>query len=181
MKRPLIVLMMLLMLLLPAVCAAEGYVMVNYGIGGDIDEPSLGVEIGGIFLSRLHPEGGAFSFGLGVSVADTDEDVPIAALPPTPAPPYDLIARYNDGNEQEVYVSLGAEIIPALFAVGGLGYASQDTVLIARSAGQYYEVDSESENNVSWMLGMRYIIRGLNAGLGYHSRRGVMAGIGIAF
>ncbi len=170
-----------LLVLVPTLCRAEGYVMVNYGIGGDIDEPSLGVEMGGIFLSRLHPEGGAVSFGLGVSIADTDEDIPSAVLPPVPAPAYDLLAEYNDGNEQEVYVSLGAEMVPALFAVGGLGYASQDTVRVGRSGGQFYEVDTESDHNVSWMLGMRYIIQGLNVGLGYHSRRGILAGVGVAF
>lgn len=180
MKRLLTALAVLLVLV-PTLCSAEGYVMVNYGIGGDIDEPSLGVEMGGIFLFRLHPEGGAISFGLGVSVADTDEDIPPAALPPVPSPAYDLLTEYNDGNEQEVYLSFGAEMIPALFAVGGVGYASQDTVLVGRSGDQFYEVGSESDNNVTWMLGMRYIIQGLNVGLGYHSRRGILAGVGIAF
>ncbi len=180
MKRLLIALAFLLVLV-PTLCRAEGYVMVNYGIGGDIDEPSLGVEMGGIFFSHLHPEGGAVSFGLGVSIADTDEDIPSAVLPPVPAPAYEQFTEYNDGNEQEVYVSVGAEMIPALFAVGGVGYASQDTVVVGRSADQFYEVDSESDNNVTWMLGMRYIIQGLNVGLGYHSRRGILAGIGVAF
>ncbi|MCK9263253.1 MAG: hypothetical protein M0R18_05515, partial [Deltaproteobacteria bacterium] len=83
--------------------------------------------------------------------------------------------------EQEVYVNIGAEMIPALFAVAGVGYASQDTVLVGRYADQLYEVDSESDNNITWMLGMRYIIQGLNVGLGYHSRRGILAGIGVAF
>ena len=80
-----------------------------------------------------------------------------------------------------MYVSIGAEMIPALFAVGGIGYSSQDTVLIGRSGDQFFEVDSESDNNVTWMLGMRYIIQGLNVGLGYHSRRGILAGVGVAF
>jgi len=178
MKRLLTALTVLLVLV-PTLCSAEGYVMVNYGIGGDIDEPSLGVEMGGIFLSRLHPEGGAVSFGLGVSVADTDEDIPATVFSPPAG--FDQFIEYNDGNEQEVYVSIGAEMIPALFAVGGIGYSSQDTVLIGRSGDQFFDVDSESDNNVTWMLGMRYIIQGLNVGLGYHSRRGILAGVGVAF
>ena len=40
-----------LMMLIPAVCAAEGYVQVNYGIGGKIDDTRLGVELG---LSLIH-------------------------------------------------------------------------------------------------------------------------------
>lgn len=178
MKRLLTALTVLLVLV-PTLCSAEGYVMVNYGIGGDIDEPSLGVEMGGIFLSRLHPEGGAVSFGLGVSVADTDEDIPATVFSPPAG--FDQFIEYNDGNEQEVYVSFGAEIIPALFAVTGMGYASQDTVTIGRFGGQNFEVDSESDNNISWMLGLRYVIQGLNAGVGFHSRRGVMVGLGVAF
>jgi hypothetical protein len=54
----------LMIVFIPAICQAEGYVIVNYGIGGEIDEPSLGLEIGGIFLSYLHPTGGALSLGI---------------------------------------------------------------------------------------------------------------------
>ena len=168
---------------IPAVCQAEGYVIVNYGIGGEIDEPSLGVEIGGIFLSYLHPAGGPLSLGIGVSVGDTDEDPPSASSPPAPAPApaYDAIRDFNDGNEQEVYVSFGAELVPSFFGVAGLGYASQNTTTIGTSGGQNYETGTDTDKNVTWMLGMRYIIEGINVGLGYHSRRGILASLGIAF
>ena len=171
----------LMVVILPAVCQAEGYVIVNYGIGGDIDEPSLGVEIGGIFLSYLHPTGGALSFGIGISAGDTDEDPPSASLPPAPAPAYDALRDFNDGNEQEVYVSFGAEMVPSFFGVAGLGYASQNTTTIGTSGGQDYEVDTDKDKNITWMLGMRYIVEGINVGLGYHSRRGILASLGIAF
>jgi hypothetical protein len=167
-------------LLLPAVCSASGYVLANYVIGGEIDEPSLGVEIGGIFLSDLHPTGGALSFGLGVSVADTDEDPPSAAHP-LPAQTYDYLKKYNEGYEQEIDITFGAEMIPAFFAVGGVGYASQDTTTIGVSGSQPYEVETDTDRNVTWMLGARYVIEGLNIGLGFHSRRGIMASVGIAF
>ncbi len=167
------------LLLFPSLCLASGYVLVNYGIGGDVDEPSLGVEMGGIFLSDLHPTGGALSFGLGVSVADTDENPP-SALPPSGGP-YDSLVDYNDGREQEIDVTFGGELIPSLFAVGGLGYSTQDTTIIGISGGQYYEVETDTDKNATWMLGIRYVIEGLDIGLGFHSRRGIMAGIGIAF
>ncbi|HQJ10130.1 MAG TPA: hypothetical protein PLF54_14070, partial [Deltaproteobacteria bacterium] len=113
----------------PAVCLASGYVLVNYGIGGKVDEPSLGVELGGIFLSDLHPTGGALSLGLGVSIADTDEN------PPSTGEPFNTRTKFNDGNEQEIDVTFGAEMIPSFFAVAGVGYASQDTVTIGSDAG----------------------------------------------
>ena len=165
----------------PAVCLAEGYVLVNYGIGGEIDEPSLGVEMGGIFLSYLHPTGGALSLGIGISVGDTDEDPPSAALPPSPAPAYSSVRDLNDGNEQEVYLSFGAEIVPSFFGIAALGYANQNITTIGVSGLDNYEIDTDKDKNVTWMLGMRYIIEGLNMGLGYHSRRGILASLGIAF
>ncbi len=179
MKRSILV--VFLCMFIPALCQAEGYVFVNYGIGGEIDEPSLGVEMGGIFLSYLHPTGGALSLGIGVSVGDTDEDPPSGSVPLTPAPSYTSLKDYNDGNEQEVYLSFGAEMTPSFFAVAGLGYASQNTATIGVFEGQAYEVDTDKDKNVTWMLGMRYVIEGLNLGLGYHSRRGILAGLGIAF
>ena len=171
----------LMVVFIPAVCQAEGYVIVNYGIGGEIDEPSLGVEMGGIFLSYLHPTGGALSLGIGISAGDTDEDSPSALSPPSPAPAYDALRDYNDGNEQEVYISFGAEMIPSFFGVAGLGYASQNTVTIGTSGVQNYEIGSDKDKFVTWMLGMRYIVEGVNVGLGYHSRRGILASLGIAF
>lgn len=166
---------------LPLMCHGAGYVCANYAVGGKIDEPSLGIELGGIFLSSLHPTGGALSVGLGVSIADTDEDPPSAEEPPVTEPVYSVLRDYNDGNEQEVTLTFGAEMIPALFAVAGVGYASQDVTTIGTAGDQRYEVDSETDTNISFMVGLRYVIHGLNAGIGYHSRRGVMASLGIAF
>lgn len=179
MKKFLIAVIMVVFV--PAVCLAEGYVLVNYGIGGEIDEPSLGVEMGGIFLSYLHPTGGALSLGIGISVGDTDEDPPSASIPPAPAPAYDSIHEFNDGNEQEVYLSFGAEMVPSFFGVAALGYANQNTTTIGVSGGDSYEIDTDKDRNVTWMLGMRYVIEGLNMGLGFHSRRGILASLGIAF
>ncbi|HOS96490.1 MAG TPA: hypothetical protein PLR71_08690 [Deltaproteobacteria bacterium] len=157
---------MLLVILVPSVSEGAGYVALNYGTGGEVDESSYGIELGGIFLSSHHPRGGAFSVGLGVSIADTDED-----------PPANPTRKYNDGNEQEVSLVLGAEITPAFFGVAGVGYASQDIVKPGIDPGG----DSDTDRNASWMLGARYVVEWFNIGVGYHSRRGVMAGIGVAF
>ncbi|HPI91655.1 MAG TPA: hypothetical protein PLT09_00170 [Deltaproteobacteria bacterium] len=156
----------LVLLFIPLVSHGAGYVLADYGSGGEVDGPSYGLEMGGIFLSPYHPNGGAFSVGLGISIADTDEN-----------PPASPTRKYNDGNEQEVHATLGAEITPAFFGVAGIGYASQDVV----KPGTVSEKDSDTENHVSWMLGMRYVVEWFNLGVGYHSRRGVMAGFGVAF
>lgn len=153
---------MLFLILYPMLSHGAGYVFASYGSGGEVDGPSYGLEMGGIFLSPYHPNGGAFSVGVGISIADTDED-----------PPDDPAREYNDGNEQEVYAAFGAEITPAFFGVAGIGYASQDIVKP--------EEESDTDSNVSWMLGVRYVVEWFNIGVGYHSRRGVMAGFGVAF
>ncbi|MDT8271910.1 MAG: hypothetical protein RRA35_01835 [Desulfomonilia bacterium] len=177
-----VVTLVVAMLVLPWVCHGAGYVCVNYALGGKIDGPSLGIEMGGVFLSDLHPQDGALSVGIGISVADTDDDPPSADTPPVQQPTYSAQKEYNDGYEQEVSLVLGAELIPAFFAVLGVGYASQDTVLVGTTAGnQHYKLDTETDTNVSLMLGMRYVLRGLNMGLGFHTRRGVMVSLGIAF
>ena len=161
-----IILPALLFLLFPMISHGAGYVIANYGSGGDVDGPSYGLEMGGIFLSPYHPQGGAFSVGLGISIADTDEDPP------------DVPAKeYNDGNEQEVHAAFGAEITPAFFGVAGIGYASQDIVKPDGVGGK----DSDTDTNVTWMLGVRYVMEWFNIGVGYHNRRGVLAGFGVAF
>jgi hypothetical protein len=168
------------LVLLPGVCGASGYVMVNYGYGGKVDNPSLGVELGGVFLSSLHPSGGALSVGLGVSVADTDDNPP-ASKTVFPVPPLSHRTDFNDGNEQEINAVFGAELMPSLFAVVGAGYSTQDTVTLGVNSGKVYEADSGTDKNATFMLGLRYVVQGLDLGLGFHTRRGIMAGVGIAF
>lgn len=161
-----IILGSLFVLFLPALSHGAGYVLGNFGVGGEVDSPSYGLELGAIFLSPYHPTGGAYSVGLGISIADSDEDPPDA---PT--------KEYNDGNEQEVCAVFGAEISPAFFGVAGVGYASQDIV----KPGTTTDRETETDTNVTWMLGARYVVEWFNFGVGYHSRRGVMASLGVAF
>ena len=154
-----IILITLVMTVLPVLSHGAGYVLLNYGDGGDVHAASYGIELGGIFLSPYHPNGGAFSLGIGASIADTDETV--------------SDRKYNDGNEQEICAIFGAEIVPAFFGVAGVGFANQDVINSDRTRS--------TDNNVTWMLGMRYVVQYMNIGLGYDYRRGVMAGIGVAF
>jgi hypothetical protein len=160
-----IILCTLLITILPLISHGAGYVLGNFGTGGKVHDPSYGLEMGGIFLSPYHPNGGAFSLGLGASIAQTDEN-----------PPSDPIKKYNDGTEQEIYTTFGAEIVPAFFGVAGVGYASQEIVKPGLSGKE-----SDTQTNVAWILGMRYVVRGFNMGVGFDTRRGVTASLGVAF
>lgn len=166
-----IILWTLLITILPLISHGAGYVLATYGNGGKVNDSSYGLEMGGIFLSPYHPNGGAFSLGIGASIAQTDEDAPSDTSGNW---------KFNDGNEQEIYAAFGAEIVPAFFGVVGLGYAVQN-IKSASSSGNTSTSGSENDNNFAWMVGMRYVVKGINMGLGYDYRRGVIAGIGVAF
>lgn len=154
--------------LLPGLSYGAGYIIGTYGFGGPMDDISWGAEIGGVFLSDLHPTGGAVSGGVGFSVGQTEDSIPSTAP---------SSKRFNDGNENEGYINLGAELAPAFFGTVGLGYSSQKVVTIAPAG----ETDSETKNYVTGMIGLRYVIQGLSAGIGFHTRRGIMVNLGLAF
>jgi hypothetical protein len=174
------VLMVCMLLLLPGLSHAAGYVIGTYGFGGKMDGSSWGVELGGVFLSDLHPNGDALSAGIGFSVGNTDDNPPSASVPPTGVSP-DQIKKYNDGNEYEGYVNFGAELMPSLFGSIGIGYSTQKVLSIGQSGGAYYETRDETEKYVTGMIGLRYVIEGFSMGIGFHTRRGVMLNLGVAF
>jgi hypothetical protein len=160
-----IILITLAMMVLPVISHGAGYILANYGDGGKVHASSYGLELGGIFLSPYHPHGGAFSLGIGASIANTDENQSSS-----------FTGKFKDGNEQEIYASFGAEIVPAFFGVVGVGYASQDT-----KTNNGNGTSSGTDNFGTWMLGMRYVVKSFDIGLGYDYRRGVTATLGVAF
>lgn len=171
---------MVWLLLVPAVGHAAAYGLFSYGIGGDVDEASYGFELGGVFLSDWHPAGGVFSLGLGISFADTDDDPPgTQALPGGTT--LSGLREYNDGDEQSIGIVFGAELVPQVFGVLGVGYSQQNVVTVGSSGGVFYEADEETDGNVPVLLGVRYLREGLALGIGYETRRGILATIGIAF
>jgi hypothetical protein len=151
------------LMVFPMISHGAGYLLVNYGDGGKVHASSYGVELGGIFLSPYHPNGGAFSLGIGGSIANTDESAPA-----------DKSKQFNDGNEQEICATFGAEIVPAFFGVAGVGFATQDV-------RKPDATKASTDNNVTWMLGMRYVVKAFDVGLSYDYRRGIMASLGVAF
>jgi hypothetical protein len=174
MKKAMLV---VLLALVPMISHGAGYIIGDFGTGGEIHGPSYGIELGGIFLSPLHPRGGAFSVGMGVSVADTDDDPTSTETILQTTSRKDL----NDGNETEVHATFGAEIVPALFGIVGIGYSSQDITVTGVATGQRYKIDTKTDNNVTGLFGIRYVRQWMNLGVGYHTRRGIMASIGFAF
>jgi len=154
--------------LVPGLTYGSGYVIGTYGFGGSMDDLSWGAEMGGVFLSDMHPTGGALSAGIGFSVGETEDDVP--STYPNPK-------KFDDGKEYEGYVDCGAEFIPGFFGTVGLGYSTQKVVTIARAG----EIDSETEEHVTGMIGLRYVMQGFSAGIGFHTRRGIVVNAGIAF
>jgi hypothetical protein len=185
-----ICILMLLALAVPGMSYAGGYVLGNFGFGAPSDTTSAGnwsagAEFGGIFLSSLHPTGGSFSAGVGfsVSVPKSGNKVPsYNGKLPAGLGSYVPSSDYYDGNEYEANICLGAELAPSFFLNLGGGYAwwNEETVTDP-ILGTRYLVDSSSKNAVTGMLGLRYAVQGFMMGLGYHTRRGVVVSLGVAF
>jgi hypothetical protein len=173
------VILVVLLATLPMVSHGAGYVIADYGVGGKVHDPSYGIELGGIFLSPLHPTGGAFSAGVGVSVATTDDN-PTSAEAPL-GTNFTSTKNLNDGNETEVHAVFGVEMVPSLFAVAGIGYATQDITTTGVASGQRFKTGSTTDHNVTGLFGVRFVQEWVNIGLGFHTRRGIMASLGIAF
>jgi len=185
-----ICILILLTLAVPGMSYAGAYMLGNFGFGAPSDTTSsgnwsAGAEFGGIFLSSLHPTGGALSAGAGfaVSVPKSSNKVPsynskLSVNPGLPA------TDYYDGNEYEVNACVGAELAPSFFLNLGGGYAwwNEETVTDPDPVfGTRYLVDTSSKNSVTGMIGLRYAIQGFMMGLGYHTRRGVVVSLGVAF
>jgi hypothetical protein len=181
-------LLIMLTLAVPGMSYAGAYVLGNFGFGAPSDTTSsgnwsAGAEFGGIFLSKLHPTGGALSAGAGfsISIPKSSNKVPsYNGKLPSGTPAND----YYDGNEYEVNACFGAELAPSFFLNLGAGYAWWNEASVTDPVpfvGTRYLVDSSSKNSVTGMLGLRYAMQGFMMGLGFHTRRGVVVSLGVAF
>ncbi len=169
----------LIISLLPLPLLAAGYLNFSYGSGGESDATSFGLEMGGIVLSNLHPTGGALCGGFGVSVADTKQSVP-ANLPHT-GQNLIWLQDYNDNNQSQISLMGGAELVPSIFAVLGLGYTTQKIAQLGFSNNAYYLIRNRTEHETPWMAGVRYTREMLNLGIGYDVQRGIVMSAGVAF
>jgi hypothetical protein len=89
---------------------------------------------------------------------------------------------YNDGNEYEGCATFGIELAPSFFINVGAGYAwwKENTVGVF-SDGNKYITDTKNKNEVTGMAGLRYAYQGFSMGLGFHTRRGILLSLGVAF
>jgi len=170
----------LVILLFPISLQAAGYINLNYGTGGNSDATSLGLEMGGIMLSNLHPTGGAVFGGFCVSVADTEDRIPANTIY-AGTPVLTNILEYNDGNQSQIGITFGAEIVPTIFMVMGIGYSTQDIVKIGSAASSFYQISDKVEHETPAMFGVRYTQEMLNMGLAYDTERGILLSLGVAF
>ena len=183
-------LLILLTLAVPGMSYAGAYVLGNFGFGAPSDTTSAGnwsggAEFGGIFLSKLHPTGGSFSAGAGfaISVPKSSNKVP-SNNGKLPINPSGIVSTndYYDGNEYEVNACVGAELAPSFFLNLGGGYAWWNEATVTDPIlGNRYLVDTSSKNSATGMIGLRYAIQGFMMGLGYHTRRGLVLSLGVAF
>lgn len=86
-------------------------------------------------------------------------------------------------NEQEVYGAGGFRLVKDLFLVGTAGIASQSEKKdVIRAPGEPKGVIEVPLHNFLSASGqVRYVRKRIMVGLGYHSRRGVFAGLGFVF
>ena len=189
MKKTIIALI-LFTLAVPGISHAGAYVLGNFGFGAPSNTTSAGnwsagAEFGGIFLSSLHPTGGSFSAGAGfaISVPKSSNKIPsYNGNLPASISGYVPANDYYDGNEYEANICVGAELAPSFFLNLGGGYAWWNEATVTDPIlGYRYLVDSSSKSSATGMIGLRYAIQGFMMGLGYHTRRGVVVSLGVAF
>jgi hypothetical protein len=151
----------------PPELPAQGYVMFNAGHGGASHASSGGVE-SGKFFPRENPRfllGGDFSAtGNGYTNEKT------------------TFFQSNICNEQELAVAAGLRLVKGVYVVGTGGMSARaerdymilngKKILLAELPGTLYGSGSG---------GFRFAYKRLIAGVGYHSRRGVVFGFGFTF
>jgi len=161
---------------------AGGYVMIDGGYGGEHDSGSFGVEVGAI---KKASENHRWLIGGEFSMIFIDENPPDYLDYAIPHGDYRTLDKdYYDGEEFELCGKVGFEVIKKLFIIGGIGGSWNKKVTINQSnvTGWYYIDKEETDANVTGMGELRYISdNGFAIGAGYHSRRGVVVGVGFAF
>ena len=151
----------------PDTLLAQGYVMFSGGTGGATHATSAGIE-GGKFFPRNNPR---FLLGGDFSVA-------VNGHPGERLPYFQTDIR----NEQQIGAVAGLRLVQHLYLVGTGGVSSQaekdyivangKRTLIAEIQGTVYGSGSGQ---------FRFVYKRFIVGVGYHSRRGLVFGIGYIF
>lgn len=152
---------------LPKVLRAQGYVMINGGVGGAAHAPSGGIEAGK-FFPRNNPR---FLLGGDFSVA-------VNGHPGERLPGFESDIR----NEQQIGAVAGLRLVKHLYLVGTGGVSSR--------AEKYYFVGNGKRTFITELPGriygsgsgqFRLVYKRFIIGVGYHFRRGLVVGVGFTF
>ena len=146
---------------------AQGYVMFNGGAGGAAHATSGGIEAGK-FFPRENPR---FLLGGDFSVAGNGH-------PGERLPNFETDIR----NEQQIGAVVGVRLVRYLYLVGtgGVSSRSERDYVVANGKRTFVaEVIGRVYGSGSGQL--RFVYKRFIVGVGYHSRRGLVFGVGFTF
>lgn len=86
----------------------------------------------------------------------------------------------NNGDEFEIYGLWGKLIKEKVFITGSLGVSQQKMVHLEKSSASsaIYAIDEKNERYLTYSLQLRYMMKNENIlNIGYHNRRGFIAGL----
>jgi hypothetical protein len=148
---------------------AEIYIFGNGGTGGEADAASIGGEFGVIWPK----DNQAYLLGMGFSWTDTEKSERATIL-------LDKVRA----NELEWYGAVGLKLTSGFFITGTAGVTEtcEGLVFKGESPSNCTSMDGTDTKNIfTWSGQLRYIYQRLMLGVGYHNRRGILAGIGFNF
>jgi hypothetical protein len=148
----------------PNALCAQGYMMLNGGVGGAAHGPSAGIEAGK-FFPRNNPR---FLLGGDFSVA-------VNGHPGERLPGFQTDIR----NEQQIGAVAGFRLVRNLYLVGtgGLSSRAEKDYFVANGKRIFItELKGKVYGSGSGQL--RFVYKRFILGVGYHSRRGLVVGVG---
>jgi hypothetical protein len=156
------------LVLSPLSADGQGYVFFNGGGGGPAHAGSGGFE-SGVFFPRENPRyliGGAFSV--------TNNGYP--------EQPYSPFIQTHVRDEQELSLAGGIRLARGVYAVGTGGFSDRARRdYLNTNTGQHFLEEYEGTVRGCGSGQLRFVYRKFMFGVGYHSRRGVIVGMGFTF
>jgi hypothetical protein len=147
---------------------AQGYVFFNGGGGGPAHAGSGGFEAGK-FFPRDNPR---FLLGGAFSVMNNGY----------PEQTYSPFFQTHVRDEQELSLAGGIRLARGVYAVGTGGLSSRDhRDYLNTNTGQHLIEEYSGTIRGCGSGQLRFVFKRFMLGVGYHSRRGVVAGIGFTF
>jgi hypothetical protein len=151
----------------PKALCAQGYVMLSGGTGGAARAASAGIEVGK-FFPRNNPR---FLMGGDFSVA-------VNGHPGERLPDFQTDIR----NEQQIGAVAGFCLVNNLFLVGTGGFSEQaERDYFVANGKRIFITELKGKVYGSGSGQLRFIYKRFILGAGYHSRRGVVVGLGFTF